>query len=64
FCTEAPEVFEVADLAYVVSEGRLSEPILVMNHADVESLALAITRLERHGVAGGDRAHDAAVTSA
>jgi ABC-type sugar transport system ATPase subunit len=48
YCTEVPEVFEVADLAYVVSEGRLSEPILVMNHEDVEGLALAITRLERH----------------
>jgi ABC-type sugar transport system ATPase subunit len=48
YCTEVPEVFEVADLAYVVSDGRLSDPILVMNHADVEGLALAITRLERH----------------
>ena len=48
YCTEVPEVFEVADLAYVISDGRLSEPILVMNHADVESLARAITRLERH----------------
>ena len=41
-------MFEVADLAYVVSDGRLSEPIIVMRHEDVESLALAITRLERH----------------
>ncbi len=48
YCTEVPEVFEAADLVYVVSDGRLSEPILVMNHADVESLAHAITRLERH----------------
>jgi ABC-type sugar transport system ATPase subunit len=48
YCTEVPEVFEVADLAYVVSDGRLSDPILVLNHADVESLARAITRLERH----------------
>jgi ABC-type sugar transport system ATPase subunit len=52
YCTEVPEVFEVADLAYVVSDGRLSESILVMNHTNVESLALAITRLERHGSAG------------
>jgi ABC-type sugar transport system ATPase subunit len=52
YCTEVPEVFEVADLAYVVSDGRLSDPIMVMNHADVEGLALAITRLERHGGAG------------
>ncbi|MFP5342235.1 MAG: ATP-binding cassette domain-containing protein [Candidatus Limnocylindria bacterium] len=49
YCTEVPEVFEAADLAYVVSEGRLSEPLLVMNHRDVEDLARAVTRLERHG---------------
>jgi ABC-type sugar transport system ATPase subunit len=48
YCTEVPEVFEAADLAYVVSDGRLSDPIMVMNHQDVESLARAITRLERH----------------
>jgi ABC-type sugar transport system ATPase subunit len=48
YCTEVPEVFEVADLAYVVSDGRLSDPVLVMNHEDVESLARAVTRLERH----------------
>lgn len=51
YCTEVPEAFEAADLVYVVSEGRLSPPILVMTHADVESLAKAITRLERHGAA-------------
>jgi hypothetical protein len=38
----------VADLVYVVSDGHLSEPLLVMNHPDVETLARAITRLERH----------------
>ena len=51
YCTEVPEVFEAADLVYVVSDGHLSESILVMTHADVESLARAITRLERHGTA-------------
>jgi len=51
FCTEIPEVFEAADLVYVVSEGRLSDPLLVMNHPDVEALARAVTRLERHSVA-------------
>lgn len=49
FCTEMPEVFEAADLVYVVSDGRLSDSILVMTHPDAESLARAITRLERHG---------------
>ncbi len=48
YCTEVPEAFEAADLVYVVAEGRLSDPLLVMNHADVESLAKAVTRLERH----------------
>jgi len=48
YCTEATEVFEDADLAYVVSDGTLSEPILVMTHENVEGLAKAITRLERH----------------
>ena len=32
YCTEVPEVFEVADLVYVVSDGQLSDPLLVMNH--------------------------------
>ena len=51
YCTEIPEVFEAADLVYVVSEGRLSDPLIVMNHEDVEALARAVTRLERHNVA-------------
>ena len=51
YCTEIPEVFEAADLVYVVSDGRLSDPLIVMNHADVEALARAVTRLERHSVA-------------
>ena len=49
FCTEVPEVFEAADLAYVVSDGRLSEPLVVTTFPDVEALARAVTRLERHG---------------
>jgi ABC-type sugar transport system ATPase subunit len=52
YCTEVPEVFEAADLAYVVSDGRLSAPLLVMSFPDVEALARAVTRLERHGSAG------------
>ncbi|CAN5727615.1 sugar ABC transporter ATP-binding protein [soil metagenome] len=50
-CTEIPEAYEVADLVYVVSDGRLSDALLVMSHEDVEGLALAITRLERHASA-------------
>ena len=52
YCTEVSEVFEAADLAYVVSEGRLSDPLVVMNAADVKELARTITRLERHGLSG------------
>jgi ABC-type sugar transport system ATPase subunit len=48
YCTEVPEVFEVADVAYVVADGVLSDPIMVADHDHVESLAKAITRLERH----------------
>jgi ABC-type sugar transport system ATPase subunit len=48
FCTEVPEVFEAADIAYVVSEGRLSPPLLVADYPDVEALARSVTRLERH----------------
>ena len=48
FCTEVPEVFEAAEVAYVVSDGRLSAPLIVPEYADVEALARAVTRLERH----------------
>jgi ABC-type sugar transport system ATPase subunit len=48
FCTEVPEVFEAADIAYVVSDGRLSPPLLVADYPDVEALARSVTRLERH----------------
>jgi ABC-type sugar transport system ATPase subunit len=54
YCTEVPEVFEAADLAYVVSDGRLSDPLIVMNFLDVETLARAVTRLERHGTRRAD----------
>jgi ABC-type sugar transport system ATPase subunit len=52
FCTEVPEVFEAADLAYVMSDGRTSEPLVVARFEDVEALARAITRLERHARVG------------
>jgi ABC-type sugar transport system ATPase subunit len=48
YCTEIPEVFDVADLLYVVAEGRLSEPLQVATFPDVEALAAAAARLERH----------------
>jgi ABC-type sugar transport system ATPase subunit len=51
FCTEVSEVFEAADLAYVLSDGRLSDPLIVKDYPDVEALAVAVTRLERHAAA-------------
>jgi len=52
YCTEVPEVFEAADVVHVVADGRLSPPLLVRSHDDVQGLAAEITRLERHGRPG------------
>src|SRR6202034_922558 len=46
FCTEVLEVYEAADRALVVADGRLSPEILVRDYAHVESLATDITRME------------------
>ena len=51
YCTEVPEVFDVADRVHVLSNGELSEPLLVFQYPDVKALAAAITRLERHSQA-------------
>ena len=48
FCTEVLEIFEAADKVIVVSDGRLSAPLAVSDFPNVEGLAAAITRLERH----------------
>jgi ABC-type sugar transport system ATPase subunit len=56
YCTEIPEVFDVADLLYVVAEGRLAEPLQVAGFADVEELAAAAARLERHASSAGEAA--------
>jgi len=48
FCTEIPEVYEVADRLHVVSDGRLSEPLAVPSFADMEALAKAVASLEAH----------------
>jgi ABC-type sugar transport system ATPase subunit len=49
FCTEIPEVFEVADRLHVVSDGRLSKPLDVRQFADMETLAKVVAGLETHG---------------
>lgn len=46
FCTEVPEVFELADRVVVVSEGRLSDSLDVRSYKHVEMLAADITNLE------------------
>jgi ABC-type sugar transport system ATPase subunit len=51
FCTEVPEVYEVADRLHVVSDGRLSEPLDVRGFADMEALAKGVAALETHGAA-------------
>jgi ABC-type sugar transport system ATPase subunit len=49
FCTEVLEVFEVADCAYVVREGRLSPRLTISDYQHVELLATDIARLEQEG---------------
>jgi ABC-type sugar transport system ATPase subunit len=56
FCTEIPEVYEVADRLHVVSDGRLSAPLEVAQFGDMEALAKAVASLETHASA---RLHDA-----
>jgi len=51
FCTEVPEVYEVADRLHVVSDGRLSPPLDVAGFADMEALAKGVASLETHGAA-------------
>ena len=49
FCTEIPEVYEVADRLHVVSGGRLSPPLDVSAFEDMEALAKSVASLETHG---------------
>jgi ABC-type sugar transport system ATPase subunit len=51
FCTEIPEVYEVADRLHVVSDGRLSPRLDVASFADMESLAKSVASLEGHASA-------------
>jgi ABC-type sugar transport system ATPase subunit len=48
FCTEIPEVYEVADRLHVVADGRLSDVLEVSSFADMEALAKAVAGLETH----------------
>jgi ABC-type sugar transport system ATPase subunit len=51
FCTEVVEVYGAADRVHVVADGKLSQPILVREYDQVETLATDITRMERHTAA-------------
>ena len=53
FCTEVLEIFEIADTAYVVAEGRLSAPLAIAGYEHIEQLATDITHLEAHRDAAG-----------
>ena len=47
FCTEVLEIFEVADCAHVVAEGRLSPRLSIAGYRHVEQLATDVARLEQ-----------------
>ena len=47
FCTEVLEIFEVADCAHVVAEGRLSPRLTIAGYRHVEQLATDVARLEQ-----------------
>jgi ABC-type sugar transport system ATPase subunit len=51
FCTEIPEVYEVADRLHVVSGGRLSPALDVASYGGMEALAKVVAGLETHGSA-------------
>lgn len=47
FCTEVLEIFEVADCAHVVAEGRLSPQLAIADYRHVEQLATDVAKLEQ-----------------
>jgi ABC-type sugar transport system ATPase subunit len=47
YCTEVLEIFEVADCAHVVAEGRLSSRLTIAGYRHVEQLATDVARLEQ-----------------
>ncbi len=47
FCTEVLEMFEAADCAYVVAEGRLSQKLTIATYRHVEHLATDVAKLEQ-----------------
>jgi ABC-type sugar transport system ATPase subunit len=47
FCTEVGEVFDAADVAYVMTAGRISEPIAVRAISSLEELAAAVATVSQ-----------------
>jgi ABC-type sugar transport system ATPase subunit len=47
FCTEIPEVFELADRVVVVGDGRVSQPLRVEAYPDITSLTTAVAKIEQ-----------------
>lgn len=64
FCTEVPEVFELADRAMIVSRGRIERTLRVSDHPDVSSLATAIAEAEHTLITADDLAASHAANDA
>lgn len=47
FCTEVGEVYDAADVAYVITAGHISEAIVVRTMSSLEELAAAVTTVSR-----------------
>jgi ABC-type sugar transport system ATPase subunit len=56
FCTEIPEVYELATWVIVVTNGRATEPIRVAAYPDIASLTTAIAKIE-HILPEADATH-------
>jgi ABC-type sugar transport system ATPase subunit len=56
FCTEIPEVYELATWVIVVTNGRATEPIRVAAYPDIASLTTAIAKIE-HTLPEADATH-------
>ena len=50
YCTEVPEVYELADRVIVVDEGRAGTPMEVSSFGDLTALADAIATFEHTAV--------------
>ena len=56
YCTEIPEVFELADRAVVMAHGRVTGELNVADHGDIGSLAEAVAQKSGGAASTHDRA--------